>query len=652
MNMTIKNRLIIVFLVILIIPSLTIGWFSYQSAKDQLTTEFIHSANQSIEFANSQINDLISKSLSDMDYLATRVNESMIDGENNTELREVLEPYKAVNPQYEVVIYGTSDKFMFFTPHRDIPGYDPTTRSWFIKAMENEGEAIISEPFLSATNGHVAVNPAKTTEDGSGVVGASLVLNELAEQVNSFKVGQEGYVYILDQEGKVISHPTITPGEEYTESHIEEFYAIESGTLDYVNDEGENQKSVFVTNELTGWKIIGAINMAEIERSTQGVLYTTLIVIAGAVIVGILLLIWIVRSITKPLNQLKEGMAEIASGNLTYELDSERKDEIGEIFYHLNQTSNSLKELIGKISANSELIASSASQLTASSEQTSQASEHISYTIQEVAAGSEKQSKSVEESTQVVTEMSRGVQQITENAKNLSTNANSTSEKASIGNQAIQHTIDQMNAIQATVNNLGGEIKSLGDQSKQIGDIIQTITDISGQTNLLALNAAIEAARAGEYGKGFAVVADEVRKLAEQSAASADQITQLISKNREQTDIAVKTMEATTQEVLSGINMVNSAGQSFKEIQQSTDDVTKQTEEVSSAIQQLSDSANMIVNTIDVISEVAQQTASGTQNVSASTQEQLASLEEVTASASALSEMAEELQSLINNFKI
>ncbi|PLT33343.1 chemotaxis protein [Bacillus sp. V5-8f] len=649
MRMNIKTRLIIAFMAILIVPTTTIGWFSYQKAANQITTEIEKNAVKDVESVNNQINELLSSSLEDLDYLAKTVNGKMVQGETSPELRKILDPVKAVQPEYDHVQFATTTGVLLNSPQQQFDaGFDVRERPWYIKAIENKGTALVNSPIISQDE-KVIIVPSKSTNDGSGVVSVVLSLSNLTERVNKIKVGDKGFVSIMDQEGKYLTHPKLDPGTENKDATVSKFYAKDSGIIDY---EAKEERMVFVTNKMTGWKIVGTIEMSEVASATNGILYTTIAVIVVSILIGILLVLWNVRSVTSPLNQLKEGMKEIASGNLAYRADSKRDDEIGHIFKHLNEMSESLKHLIGKISANSELISSSAVQLTASSEQTSQAAEHISYTIQEVASGTERQSESVEQAIKIVSEMDRGVQQITANAKNVSVNASNTSEKANIGNQAIQNSIQQMNAIQTTVNNLGEEIKGLGDQSKQIGDIIQTITNIAGQTNLLALNAAIEAARAGESGKGFAVVADEVRKLAEQSAAAAEQITHLISKNKQQTDVAVKTMEATTQEVLAGIELVNTAGQSFNEIRKATDDVTKQTEEVAAAIQQISESAKMIVSSIDTIAEVAQNAAAGTQNVSASTQEQLASLEEVSASASSLSGMAEELQMLVRSFKI
>jgi methyl-accepting chemotaxis protein len=209
-----------------------------------------------------------------------------------------------------------------------------------------------------------------------------------------------------------------------------------------------------------------------------------------------------------------------------------------------------------------------------------------------------------------------------------------------------------MHTINQTVDGLSKVVGELGERSKEINQIIAVITDIASQTNLLALNAAIEAARAGEHGRGFAVVAEEVRKLAEQSAQSAKQIYQLISTIQEETNLTVQSMDAAKGEVLSGIDVVNTAGNSFAQIERSINNVTVQIQEVSSAVQQMAASSEQIVQSMKMITQISESSSAQTMAVSSATEEQLASMEEITSAANSLTKMAEALQSLIEKFKI
>ncbi len=390
-----------------------------------------------------------------------------------------------------------------------------------------------------------------------------------------------------------------------------------------------------------------SIELYETGKKDIGIL-SILAVLLGA---GIAFLL--TRMISKPMVVMAKAAKGIASGDLTAdEIRVKSRDEIGELAHSFNEMARSIRSVIREVSMSAEHVAASAEELTASSEQIRGANEQIALTMGEVAIGSEKQTRSMEESTHSINELSVGVHHITTNAESVASAAIQTSEIASEGNQTIQTTVNQMNAINLTVGGLAQAVKGLGDRSQEIGQIVEVITGIATQTNLLALNAAIEAARVGEHGSGFAVVAKEIRKLAEQSKKSAEQITDLITAIQVETIQTVQLMEAGTQEVAEGIHAVNIAGQSFERIQQSVNEVANRIQEVSAASEQMSASTDQVVHTISIISDIAGTTSSGTQQVSTAIEEQLASMSEITVSAAALSRMSEELQSLIGKFKV
>ncbi|WP_111643818.1 methyl-accepting chemotaxis protein [Paranoxybacillus vitaminiphilus] len=398
-------------------------------------------------------------------------------------------------------------------------------------------------------------------------------------------------------------------------------------------------------------KIQTSIKTTSAKAEFEKVIVLSLGIIS--VLVGSIISWYISRMISRPVMAIAGAAQKIASGDLTAdEIKVKNRDEIGDLAKSFNQMSKNLRELIHQVASSAEQVAASAEELTASAEQTSKAAEQIAATMQDVAAGAEKQVQSFQETSQTANEISFGAQQIASNAQSVSSIAMDAVEKATHGGKTIDVAIKQMSSINETVNGLAAVIKNLGERSKEIGQITDVITGIAEQTNLLALNAAIEAARAGEQGRGFAVVADEVRKLAEQSAQSAQQISRLISAIQEETNKAVQSMEAATKEVVSGIGVVNTAGESFNQIQSSINEVTSHIQEISSAIQQMAAGTEQMVQSMQQIAKVAETSAAGTQEASSVTEEQLAVMEEISSSAESLSHMAEELQALIGKFKI
>ncbi|MGZ4107351.1 MAG: HAMP domain-containing methyl-accepting chemotaxis protein [Tumebacillaceae bacterium] len=392
--------------------------------------------------------------------------------------------------------------------------------------------------------------------------------------------------------------------------------------------------------------------MTSMQLFTSGRLFV-IVMVAITIVLGMGIALLISRVIASPVVRISAIAEQIAEGNLTGEqLHIRNRDEIGDLATSFNKMAHNLRELIRNVGFSAEQVASSAAELTASAEQTTSSTVQISSTIQQMAAGSDDQMRSVESSVQSINELSAGVEEIAASANFVSSLATRSAEVAANGVSSIQTASEQMHSINSTVGGLAQAVKGLEVRSQEISQIVEVITGIANQTNLLALNAAIEAARAGEQGRGFAVVADEVRKLAEQSANSAQQIADLIHAIEEETSQTAESMAQASQEVATGMSVVQSAGESFELIMKSIADVADQIRDVSAASEEMSTSTVGTVRAIQSISEVAEETASGTQNISAATQEQLASMEEITSSANGLSNMAEELHDLVSKFRV
>ena len=392
--------------------------------------------------------------------------------------------------------------------------------------------------------------------------------------------------------------------------------------------------------------------MAHSEDVFSGVKTTTLIALVIVVILSVITLILLLRSIKNSVDTILDGARHIAAGDLRSKIMLDGDDEFAHIAHQFNTMVESMQKMIRKIKATATDVAGSSEELTANANQSAQVTQNVAQSITEVAEAAEKQVTIVHKSHETIEEFQKGLEEAIVNQRHAREKTQATAQKATEGNAFVQSTVEQMNSIAQTVQQTGEIVSKLGERSKEIGNIVEIISNISGQTNLLALNAAIEAARAGEHGRGFAVVAEEVRKLAEESQNASQQISELIRSIQDETDQAVASMEEGRREAEKGKENVTATGESFSEILEMVEDVKKASLAVSDRVLELRENMGTIVDGMGEVDNSAKGIGNESQNVSAATEEQAAGMEEIASSSRSLADMANDLQTETDKFKV
>ena len=363
-----------------------------------------------------------------------------------------------------------------------------------------------------------------------------------------------------------------------------------------------------------------------VVRDTDAAHAKNMLLVATALALAFgLIAAWaITRQIIIPLTQTLKVAERVAAGDLTHNLVSLRRDELGQLQRSMQSMTQGLRELIGGISDGVTQIASAAEELSAVTEQTS--------------AGVNNQKVETDQVATAMNEMAATVQEVARNAEEASEAAVAADQQAREGDKVVGEAIAQIERLAVEVGHSTEAMGELKRESDKIGSVLDVIKSVAQQTNLLALNAAIEAARAGEAGRGFAVVADEVRSLAQRTQKSTEEIEELIVGLQNGTQQVATIMDNSRSLTDSSVELTRRAGGSLESITRTVSAIQAMNQQIAAAAEQQSAVAEEINRSVLNVRDVSDQTS--------------AASEETAASSVELARLGTHLQMLVGRFKV
>ncbi|GIP39263.1 methyl-accepting chemotaxis protein [Paenibacillus sp. J31TS4] len=655
-------KLFLLFFFSIVLLVVVLGLFSYSTSKGTIEKKVSEAYEQTVTQATDKLDlvfgnyvELTTQLFADSDFMKNIVDVNR----DNPLFSSRYELIKKINDRLNMTVNANNTLIgIYLVPIKeasalgtgtinDIAAKPLKEAPWFEETVKAGGTPIW---LPAAKKGYVA---------GEGAFGVARVLSQdyvllfeikasvLDDQLESMESGSNSSIVLIDKKG------TISKGmnREMLEQKFE--IPILDGILGHDKEEGSaSQRSSYSGEKLvvydkmktSGWSLVLMAPVEELIKDASKIKWLTIIMVLVAMAVAILIGIFVVRSIGRPLIQLRNLMREGEAGNLTVRTKHRSMDEIGELSASFNAMMEQITRLVDHTNRSAAEVLETAGVLLRSSKQTATSAGEIAVATEEIANGASSLASEAEKGNELTHEIGSQMKMVVEANMQMGNAASEVYLSSEKGTQYMAELMTKTNQTETMTRSMVEKVDKLKESTGSIRKILELLTNITRQTNILSLNATIEAARAGAAGKGFMVVADEIRKLADQSKESIEIVGKITETIQSEIDETVNVLSEAYPMFQEQIGSVKEAETIFGSVQKQMGGFVMQLEGVTASIRALEETQQVLNEAMTNVSAVSEESSATSEEVASLSNEQLKVSDE-------LVRLSEKLESLSNSLK-
>ncbi|MDE5747671.1 MAG: methyl-accepting chemotaxis protein [Acetatifactor sp.] len=657
---------------------IVVGIIAYQKASEGMSRQFLESAEQTINMANTYL-DAINNYVEGeaKKYAASTDLNSYFSGafegaDNTTTKLKLLNSTKDdllsaqlgnhfinnlyVIPQSGLKLVSTVSSMTtqgFFEECREEA--ESKSRDWVDRHAVVDG-------YMGVTDADYIMSYQIMSKNEKGMIIIDIKPEAIQEFLQELVIGEGSYAAFVTENGReiVVDYQGSYGGAGEVLLYQETFYqeCVEEciATGEAVGNKevvfgGQEYLFIYSWGEDTGAMICMLVPRATIMGQADQIKAITIVMVVLAILLAGIIGIIITISIRSNMKRISTGLEQVADGDLTGSVKVSGRDEFGDLAQSANHMIQNNKKLVSKVHDATGQLELSANEVKSASEIISDYSLDITQAITEINAGMSRQSVHAQECVEKTGLLSDDMQEVSQVVEKVEMLVQETDAMIHRGMEIIELLGRRAQETTDITNQVGSSIEQLSQETESINIFAETITGISEQTNLLSLNASIEAARAGEAGRGFAVVAEEIRKLADDSARAAGEISNHVQNISTRTTDSVQSAKQAEEMVALQGDAVQEVIQVFANMRDRMQELVTGLQDIVASTEQADKERAETLQAVQNISQIIAETAGNAEIVSQTSEKLMENVDNLSRTADALGSNMNELKTEIAMFK-
>ncbi|WP_249281142.1 methyl-accepting chemotaxis protein [Paenibacillus sp. 7516] len=489
----------------------------------------------------------------------------------------------------------------------------------------------------------------------SYVLVIELKLEVLEEQLKSLNLGEGAVIQLIAPDKKVVASTIADRTGKETELAFYGDLTEQTGSTNAeyaVDGKSTDMLVVYSTMETSDWKLIGMVPTSMLVKDAKGILTLTLWMALVDAAIAVLIGVWMVRMIARPLGRLKDLMQEGAKGNLKVRTPFTSKDEIGQLSAAFNLMMEQITKLVEQTNRSAQEVLDTASELSNASKKTAISASEIAVATEEIAGGASSLATEAERGNELTDNISRQMQSVVAANEEMGQSARHVEQSSETGTQHLNQLMMKTQKTEEMIGALVNKVDSLKESTSSVLKVLDVLQNITKQTNILSLNATIEAARAGAAGRGFMVVAGEVRQLAEQSRQSIDMVGEITDKIMHEMNETVAALSNVNPLFREQMDAVKDTNVIFASVQQQMGAFVEKLGMVTDSIGDLSKSQGTLSEAMSNVSAVAEESSATSEEVASLSSEQQNISNQLVNLSDKLENVSTELKNTLSRFTV